>query len=245
VARARVVTVGLERILSSTMARAPLETAERFVPRTRSLRVVARAAADCTACHLHEDATQTVFGEGAVPAELMLVGEQPGDREDVEGRPFVGPAGGLLVQALTAAGLRRDRVYLTNAVKHFKWRPVGKRRLHDRPDRNEIEICKPWSLAEIALVQPHCTVALGATAARALVGRSVSISSSRGTLFRGPQGTIVLVTFHPSALLRMEDREQKKLRFAELVADLRAAARAARGEASGMTGPIEVGRARP
>jgi len=213
------------------MSRTKAEPAPAFVPSTRSLRTLARAASGCTACELHKRGTQTVFGEGPVPASIMLVGEQPGDREDLEGRPFVGPAGGLLDKALREANLARDDVYVTNAVKHFKWRPVGKRRLHERPDRGEIEICKPWLHAEIALVRPACVVAMGASAALSLLGRRVGIASSRGTVRRGLADAPVLVTFHPSSLLRMTEREDADARFAELVEDLRLATRVVRGEA--------------
>ncbi|HET6585939.1 MAG TPA: UdgX family uracil-DNA binding protein [Nannocystaceae bacterium] len=211
------------------MSRTKPVTAAAYVPHTRSLRVLARAASECTACHLYERATQTVFGEGAVPATMMLVGEQPGDREDLEGRPFVGPAGRLLDRALAAAKIGRDKVYVTNAVKHFKWRPVGKRRLHERPDRNEIEICKPWLHEEIALVQPRCVVALGATAALGLLGKRVGVASSRGRAQLGIDEVPVVVTFHPSSLLRMTEREDQDARFAELVEDLRLATQVARG----------------
>jgi uracil-DNA glycosylase family protein len=212
------------------VTRANAATAAAVVPHTRSLRTLARAAASCTACRLHECGTQTVFGEGPKDAAIMLVGEQPGDREDLEGRPFVGPAGRLLDQAIDAAGLQRDELFLTNAVKHFKWRPVGKRRLHERPDRNEIEICKPWLHAEIALLRPACVVALGATAALSLLGRRVGIASSRGNVRRGLGDAPVVVTFHPSSLLRQTEKEDADARFAELVDDLRLAARVVRGD---------------
>jgi DNA polymerase len=192
------------------------------VPRTRSLRVLAREAAGCTACHLYRDATQTVFGEGDRAARLVLVGEQPGDREDIAGHPFVGPAGHVLDRALAAAGIARDEVWLTNAVKHFKFRRSGKRRLHDRPDRGEIEVCKPWLFAELALLQPACVVALGAVAATSLFGKAVPIASNRGVV-RELAGGPTVVTYHPSALLRVDDRELAKQRFEELVADLQLA----------------------
>jgi uracil-DNA glycosylase len=213
------------------VSRTKAATASAFVPSTKSLRTLTRAASGCTACELYKRGTQTVFGEGPVPASIMLVGEQPGDREDLEGRPFVGPAGGLLEKAMREAKLDRGKVYVTNAVKHFKGRPVGKRRLHERPDRNEIEICKPWLHAEIALVQPACVVAMGATAALSLLGKRVGVASSRGTVRRGLADAPVLVTFHPSSLLRMTEREDADARFAELVEDLRLATRVVRGEA--------------
>jgi len=212
------------------VSRAKLGTAAAFVPSTRSLRVLVRAAAGCTACELYKRGTQTVMGEGPDHAEIMLVGEQPGDREDLEGRPFVGPAGVLLDKALDEAGIDRDRVYITNAVKHFKWRPVGKRRLHERPDRNEIEICKPWLDAEIALVRPACVVAMGATAAMSLLGKRVGVASSRGTARRGLHDAPIVVTFHPSSLLRMTEPEDMDARFAELVMDLQLAERVVAGD---------------
>lgn len=176
------------------------------------------AAAGCTACHLHENATQTVFGAGPRHPSIVVVGEQPGDREDREGLPFVGPAGRVLDQALERAGIDPSTVYKTNAVKHFKWRPAsGKRRLHARPDRDEIEICKPWLAAEIRLLSPSVVVALGATSATSLLGGTVRIAASRGVTFQA-FGLPLFVTFHPSSVLRRrEDREE---RMAELVADL-------------------------
>ena len=201
------------------MPRAAVVISAAPVPHTKSLRVLAREAAACTACDLWRDATQTVFGEGANDARIVLVGEQPGDREDTGGHPFIGPAGRVLDRALVAADIARDEVWLTNAVKHFKFRRVGKKRLHQRPDRGEVEICKPWLFAELALLQPRVVVALGATAAMALLGKRVTIASSRGRI----HGDNVVVTYHPSALLRIEDPADAEARFAELVADLRRA----------------------
>ncbi len=189
-------------------------------PRTRSLAVVRGAAADCTACHLYERATQTVFGAGAAHPTVMLVGEQPGDQEDRKGQPFVGPAGGMLDKALLAAGIDPRSVYKTNAVKHFKWRPTsGKRRLHDRPDRNEIEICKPWLIKEIELLAPEIVVALGSTAAVSLLGKNTPIAANRGRVFRTEHAT-VLLTYHPSSILRLREPEDRARRLADLVEDL-------------------------
>jgi DNA polymerase len=167
-----------------------------------------------------------VFGEGAVPAALMLVGEQPGDQEDQQGRPFVGPAGRVLEAALEAAHVPRDEVYVTNAVKHFKWEPRGKRRLHAKPNVMEIEACAGWLHAELGLVHPHVIVCLGATAAQAFLGRKFSITKSRGEVFPGaPWAEHVIATYHPSALLRMRgDEEAYQAAKRELIADLRRAA---------------------
>lgn len=182
-----------------------------------------QAATDCTRCPLYQRATQTVFGEGPVHAVLVLVGEQPGDREDVEGRPFVGPAGKLLDAGLKSAGLDRREVYVTNAVKHFKWEPRGKRRLHKKPGAREIAACKPWLLAELHLIQPRLIVALGATAAQALMGVSFRVTQARGQIMPFRDGPHFMATIHPSSLLRAppEDREKQIALFTQ---DLRQAA---------------------
>jgi uracil-DNA glycosylase len=191
------------------------------VPRTRSLEVVRQAAASCTACHLHENATQTVFGQGPRHPDIMVVGEQPGDQEDRRGAPFVGPAGRVLDRALVAAEIDPTTVWRTNAVKHFKWRPVsGKRRLHDRPDRSEIEICKPWLMAELALLRPRVVIALGVTAATSLLGKAVTLVRTRGRV-HDVAGHPLIVTIHPSLLLRR--REDTTELSEQLVADLRVA----------------------
>jgi uracil-DNA glycosylase len=174
----------------------------------------------CRACPLWANATQTVFGEGDSHAAVMLVGEQPGDEEDLAGKPFVGPAGRLLDRALTAAGVDRDRLYVTNAVKHFKWQPRGKRRLHKTPAQREIEACHPWIEKEIAAIQPKVIVCLGATAARALLGPAFRVSTMRGRFVESPLAPSVFATFHPSALLRLRDPEEKEAAFRQLVADL-------------------------
>ena len=190
------------------------------VPHSRSLSVVRRAAASCTACPLYANATQTVFGAGAPRPALMLVGEQPGDREDREGLPFVGPAGRMLDRALERAGIDRTRIYTTNAVKHFKWRPTsGKRRLHDKPNRDEIEACKPWLHKEIQLLSPDVIVALGVTAATSLLGKVVPIGKNRRHAF-DRDGAAVLVTFHPSSVLQRREPEDRAARLDEIVEDL-------------------------
>jgi uracil-DNA glycosylase len=197
------------------------DSAAEFVPASRSLSTLRRAAAGCRGCPLWEDATQTVFGAGPRKAELMLVGEQPGDREDVEGEPFVGPAGGLLARALEAAEIDRKDVYLTNAVKHFKWRARGKRRLHQTPRAGEVEACKPWLEAELKAVQPTALLALGATAAKALFGSSVRVTRDRGRLIDSSLAPAAALTLHPSAILRLKDRDEREDAFAGLVDDLR------------------------
>jgi DNA polymerase len=192
-----------------------------------SLRSLREAAAGCRACPLWRDATQTVFGAGSPRSELMLVGEQPGDREDVEGEPFVGPAGRVLDEALERAGIERRAVYVTNAVKHFKWRQGrGKRRLHQRPNAEEIRACRPWLDAELAVVRPSALVCLGATAAKALLGPKVRVTRDRGRVLDSDLAPLVSVTVHPSAILRVDDPEERKLARAELTRDLATVARA-------------------
>jgi DNA polymerase len=198
-------------------------TAAPFVPDTDSLDVLREAAKGCRGCPLHENATQTVFGRGTADARLMLVGEQPGDVEDQKGLPFVGPAGRLLVEALDAAGVDRSTAYVTNSVKHFKFTPRGKRRIHATPDTWEVAACRPWLRAEVALVRPELVVLLGATAAKTVFGPSFRVTQSRGTVLEWPQpdGPRALATIHPSAVLRADDRDTA---MAGLVADLRVVA---------------------
>ena len=186
-----------------------------------SLGDVRAAAAGCQACDLWKSGTQTVFGEGSEGASLMLVGEQPGDKEDLAGRPFVGPAGRILDQALEEAGIDRSDVYVTNAVKHFKWEPRGKRRLHKRPDAREIAACRPWLDKEIALVTPQVVVCLGATAAQSLLGPQFRITRDRGRFFDTEWASWITATLHPSAILRMPDREKREEARALFLADLR------------------------
>ena len=180
-----------------------------------------RRAASCQACPLWKDATQTVFGEGPPNADVMFVGEQPGDREDREGRPFVGPAGLLLDKALVDAGLDRKRIYVTNAVKHFKFEQRGKRRLHKRPNTSEIKICRRWLFDEIEAVSPRLIVALGATAAHGLTGRATAVQSNRGSVLTVDKRLRVFMTIHPSALLRLQDEEEKRSGYQSFVNDLR------------------------
>ena len=190
-----------------------------------SLATLRRQAADCRACDLYRNATQTVFGEGSVEAEVMLVGEQPGDREDIEGHPFVGPAGRVLDEALDEAGLDREQIYVTNAVKHFKWKARGKRRIHDKPSLAEVAACRPWLDAELALVQPKVLVPLGATAAQALLGRSFRVTQQRGRPIEGTGlAPYVVATVHPSSILRAPDAAARAEGQRELAADLAAVA---------------------
>jgi len=191
------------------------------------LKTVAKEAASCTLCPLYRNATQTVFGEGAAQAKIMLVGEQPGDQEDVAGHPFVGPAGKVLDRAMAEAGLDRKKTWLTNAVKHFKNEPRGKKRLHKRPNRYEVEVCRVWLRQEISLVKPQLILALGVTAAVALAGRPVVLSRERGRVIELADGQRGMVTTHPSSILRMPDQRARHAAFAALVKDLKAAVKAA------------------
>jgi uracil-DNA glycosylase family protein len=196
-------------------------SASEFVPDSRSLRALRQAAAECRGCPLWRDATQTVFGAGPRKARLMLVGEQPGDREDIEGEPFVGPAGEMLARALQSAEIARDEVYLTNAVKHFKWRARGKRRLHQTPRAGEVAACKPWLEAELDSVRPVALLALGATAAKSLYGPSVRVTRDRGRLIESPLVAVAALTVHPSAILRLREHEEREQALDGLVEDLR------------------------
>jgi uracil-DNA glycosylase len=199
--------------------------AEAFLPDRRDLRSLARAVQGCRGCDLYADATQAVFGEGAARADLMLVGEQPGDREDLEGHPFVGPAGRVLDDALTRAGIDRRHVYVTNAVKHFRWAPRGKKRIHRRPDLYEVLACRPWLEAEIDRVHPTVLVCMGATAARSLLGSDFRVTKQRGTFVPADlPAEWVTATVHPSSILRGPPEERDDA-MAAFVADLRIAAR--------------------
>jgi DNA polymerase len=202
-----------------------MSTAAALIPAQPSLPKLRAAASSCTACPLYENATQMVFGEGPENAALMLVGETAGDREDLEGRPFVGPAGKLLDHCLEEAGIARSEAYVTNVVKHFKWTPRGKRRIHGKPNAMEIRACRPWLDAEIALVKPKVLVCLGTTAAQALLGNDFRVTELRGRFVHSALAAYVTATVHPSSLLRAEDTERKAdiLRF---IADLRLAAKA-------------------
>jgi uracil-DNA glycosylase len=196
-----------------------------FLPDRLSMKALREAAEGCRGCDLYRDATQTVFGAGPPrSARMILVGEQPGDREDREGAPFVGPAGRVLDKALEEAGIERRETYVTNAVKHFKWRPAGKRRLHQRPNAEEVRSCRPWLDAELAVVKPEVLVALGATAAKALFGSSFRVSRERGTFVESDLAPYATATVHPSSLLRIDDAEERRVAEAELASDLARAA---------------------
>jgi DNA polymerase len=186
----------------------------------QSIQEVRAAAAGCTRCDLYRHAGATVFGEGAAAAAVMLVGEQPGDQEDLQGRPFVGPAGQMLDKALAEAGIDRRTLWVTNAVKHFKFEPRGRRRIHQKPDTGEIQACRVWLDAEVALVDPRLVVALGATAAQALTGRTVTIGKERGRPRPWGEGRSLLITVHPSFLLRLPDPALQEVEYARFVADL-------------------------
>jgi uracil-DNA glycosylase len=209
------------------MAKMDPQSAADFLPRTRSLKALAGAAVGCRGCPLWRDATQTVFGEGPRAAEMMLVGEQPGDREDIAGVPFVGPAGAVLDQALAEAGIDRGDTYLTNAVKHFKWKPRGPRRIHQTPRVGEIEACHPWLEAEIAAVEPRALIALGATATRSLFGPKPRVMRDQGSPIETELADVGGITIHPSAVLRA-DRADRKAALQGLVEDLAAIAGAIR-----------------
>jgi uracil-DNA glycosylase family protein len=203
-------------------------SAAPFLPRRKTLASLRRAAAECAGCDLHHLGTQTVFGEGPVPARVMLVGEQPGDREDVEGHPFVGPAGGVLDGALEAAGLDREQVYLSNAVKHFRFEMRGKRRIHRKPSMAQISACRPWLDAEVAIVKPEIVVLLGATASQAVLGRLFKVTRHRGEIIDVPDLVPqVVTTVHPASILRAPDAEARDEQRAAFVRDLTLVARAA------------------
>ena len=204
-----------------------------LVPSNAKLSTARIAAAGCRACELWQNATQTVFGEGPADAPLLLAGEQPGDREDLEGRPFVGPAGRVLDEALEEAGVDRERIFVTNVVKHFRWRPSpgGKRRLHERPTAGQVRACRPWIDLELDLVEPRVVVALGATAAQALIDPDFRITESRGVLLgpRVPRGPSFLATPHPSSILRISGRDEREAARRLLAGDLATAWAAATG----------------
>jgi uracil-DNA glycosylase family protein len=202
------------------------ETAAPLVPERPSLRALRESASGCRACELWKLGTQTVFGEGSRTAEIVLVGEQPGDKEDLEGKPFVGPAGRLLDSALEEAGIDRSRSYVTNVVKHFKWTGKGKRRIHQKPNAKEIAACRPWLDAELEVVAPKVLVALGATAAQALLGRRFRLTRHRGRPVESDLAPAVFATVHPSSILRAPDDESRRQTYADFVADLKVAAKA-------------------
>jgi DNA polymerase len=197
-----------------------MSTVPAPIPARLSLRALREAAQDCRACELWQGATQAVVGEGARGARLMLIGEQPGDREDIEGHPFVGPAGGVLDRGLERAGIQRSEVFVTNVVKHFRYKARGKRRIHQRPDRIHVSACRPWLDAELKLVKPEAVVCLGATAAQALIGSWVRIGRDRGRPMDSELAKLVTLTTHPSAILRERDDESRRAAMDEFVADL-------------------------
>ena len=190
-----------------------------FVPKHHTLNALRAAIHDCRGCSLYRDATQAVFGEGSATARIVIVGEQPGDAEDRTGHPFVGPAGRLLDEALESARIPRSEVYITNAVKHFKFKPRGKRRIHDRPTRSEIEACKPWLGAELEALAPDIVVVCGATAAYALLGEAFRITTSRSVVVDSPLACWTFATVHPAAILRVPDHDQRVEARAQLMAD--------------------------
>jgi len=206
-----------------------VETAAPLIPPKPTLRALREAAAHCKACDLWKRGTQTVFGEGARHAQVMLVGEQPGHEEDLAGKPFVGPAGKLLDRALEEAGIDRRKTYVTNVVKHFKWEPRGKRRIHAKPDVVEITACLPWLQAELEVVKPRALVCLGATAAQALLGRKFRVTQQRGQFVPSPLAPLVTATVHPSSILRAPDDETRRAERARFVEDLKTVAKALAG----------------
>jgi uracil-DNA glycosylase len=199
-------------------------SAADFLPARRTLRTLREASSDCRGCDLWERGTQTVFGEGSPDARVMFVGEQPGDREDIEGRPFVGPAGQLLDRSLEQAGIDRDEVFITNVVKHFKWEPRGKRRIHKKPNLEEITACRPWLDAELDQIEPEILVCLGATAAQALLGSSFRVTKQRGIFVDSPLAPAVTATVHPSSILRADDAT-REIETEAFVRDLSVVAR--------------------
>ncbi len=213
-----------ENIVAQNDLFAAVETDLPDIGPNTTIAALAEEAAHCTRCHLFKWATQTVFGEGPPDARIVMVGEQPGDQEDLQGKPFVGPAGKVLDRAMEEAGIDRSTVYVTNAVKHFKFEPRGKRRIHKKPDRPEIEACKWWLDREVAVVRPKLIVALGATAGQALYGRAVRIMAERGRVSDDPRGFRMMLTVHPSFLLRLPDAKAKEREFSAFVADLKKAA---------------------
>lgn len=201
-------------------------TAADFLPERCTLPVLREASKKCRGCNLWEKGTQTVFGEGAAHAEVMFVGEQPGDKEDLTGKPFVGPAGAILDKALVAAGIDRGKVYVTNAVKHFNWEPRGKRRIHKKPSAMQIAACRPWLDAEIDAVKPNVIVCLGATAAQALLGRTFKVTQRRGEIIPSGLAPYIAATVHPSSILRAPDETTRHDEMARFIDDLRNVARA-------------------
>ena len=206
------------------MSRTDYPTAAEFIPSKPTLPRLREAAAGCRGCDLYEGATQTVFGEGLKKAKVMFVGEQPGDREDIEGKPFVGPAGRMFDKALVEAGIDRSEVYVTNVVKHFKYTMRGKRRIHQRPDAEQIAACRPWLEAELGQVRPQVLVCLGATAAKALLGPRFKVTQQRGAFVESELAPLATGTVHPSSILRAPDDEARRRAYRDFVEDMRAIA---------------------
>jgi len=206
----------------------PRDSTEDLIPDSPTLFSLREAAADCKACDLWENATQTVFGEGARRAKVLFIGEQPGNEEDLQGKPFVGPAGRLFDQALEEAGIDRRQTYVTNVVKHFKWEARGKRRIHKKPNTTEIQACKPWLEAEIAAVKPRIIVCLGATAAQTLLGNQFRVTRQRGQPVPSPLAPLVMATVHPSSILRAPDEQARRSEMQQFVDDLTLVAEALR-----------------
>ncbi|HXF74948.1 MAG TPA: UdgX family uracil-DNA binding protein [Methylomirabilota bacterium] len=203
------------------MAKAEAESAAAFLPEIRTLEALRDAARSCRGCDLYRDATQTVFGEGAERARVILVGEQPGDMEDRQGHPFVGPAGRILDKALAEAQIPRDEVYVTNAVKHFKYIWRGKRRLHQKPTVRQVSACRPWLQSELQALQPKVLVCLGATAALAIVGKSVPITQLRGQFLQSIESLPALITIHPSSILRQPESDDREREYRRFLADIK------------------------
>ena len=197
-----------------------MKDASPLIPSRPTIKKLQTVAAGCQACDLWKTGTQTVFGEGRQTSTVMFIGEQPGDREDLIGRPFVGPAGGLLDKALVEAGIDRTKVYVTNVVKHFKWEPRGKRRIHKKPNAAEITACHPWLQAEIDVVKPRAIVCLGSTAAQAVIGPKFKVSTQRATFVKSPLAPLVTATVHPSSILRAPSDEARRAEIARFIEDL-------------------------
>lgn len=211
-------------IVNACMAKRSLHTAAQLIPANPTLNQLRSIAAGCKACDLWKLGTQTVFGEGSARAHVMMVGEQPGDKEDLKGRPFVGPAGAVLDKALSAAGINRNDIYVTNIVKHFKWEPRGKRRLHKKPNITEISACRPWLEAEIRVVKPQVVVLLGATAAQGILGRDFRVTQHRGEWIKSEIAPHVLATVHPSSILRAADDDSRHEEMRKFIDDLKVVA---------------------
>jgi uracil-DNA glycosylase family protein len=200
-----------------------VKTTLDYLPKSSSLKTLTQAVQNCKGCDLYKNATQAVFGEGKKKAQVVLMGEQPGDKEDLEGKPFIGPAGKILSKACTEAGLARDQIYVTNAVKHFKYERTGKKRIHQKPNSLQIEACAPWWQAELSIIKPRVIVCLGATAIRAVLGSKVKVTKDRGKSHPTPHADFAVVSFHPSAILRQPTEAGRDQYFQYLVEDLRLA----------------------